>query len=173
MSFPKYLPNLANPEPLFFLPFFCSLFTSHPPPSPAPPVALPKLNYKTLKSNEKRLLVKDPNKRMTAEEACAHPWVASQRPRDDGVPRSQQIDRALTADASAGSAATDSAKALDPKVIRRLQKYKVCDHSHASSGGSGKIGAGLGVVGRVSRPRLWWGRSVGLFSPCTRSYPNE
>ncbi|CAM9519290.1 unnamed protein product [Ascophyllum nodosum] len=72
----------------------------------------------------KRLLVKDPNKRMTAEEACAHPWVASQRPRDDGVPRSQQIDRALTADASAGSAATDSAKALDPKVIRRLQKYK-------------------------------------------------
>lgn len=72
--------------------------------------------------------MKDPKKRMTAAEACAHPWIAkakSRTPSEAVVPRPQQIDRDAGSGASADAVA-DPDKALDPNVIRRISKYQVC-----------------------------------------------
>lgn len=83
-----------------------------------------------------RMLVKSPGKRMSAEEACAHPWIAKHRPRQttaskEGVAPVAQA-QAMTERQAGGEAggegegaADERSTPLDPKLVRRLRNFAV------------------------------------------------
>lgn len=86
------------------------------------------------------MLVKAPAKRMSAEEACAHPWITKPRPKPlppstGGVEPVAKAEEMMERQVEAGStgapaaaAAGDQSTALDPDVVRRLRRFAVRTH---------------------------------------------
>lgn len=81
-----------------------------------------------------RMLVKSPAKRMSADEACAHPWMTKPRQRQNGssvegvepVSQAQAMsERQEAGKGGEGAAAAESSAALDPELVRRLRNFAV------------------------------------------------
>lgn len=69
----------------------------------------------------KRLMAKAPYKRMTAEQACAHPWLANSAKRSASGDRSHEEAMSILSQPTSIES-TDTA--LDPGLIRRLTKFQ-------------------------------------------------
>ncbi|CAM9138878.1 unnamed protein product [Ectocarpus sp. 12 AP-2014] len=82
----------------------------------------------------KRMLVKSPAKRMSADEACAHPWMTKPRHKQNGVEpvaqaqaMSERQEEGKSGEGAEVVAAapptTESSAALDPELVRRLRNF--------------------------------------------------
>eukprot|EP00904_Undaria_pinnatifida_P006405 jgi/Undpi1/2895/HiC_scaffold_14.g06272.m1 len=116
----------------------------------------------------KKMLVKSPAKRMTAEAAASHPWLnpsrsrAATNQRETGdraapsltPPPEQKIDRDWGGEGvrSGGMAGEEASMALDPELVRRLKKFAV--KSWIEAGGDyGKLKrVALGVIAHSLTP---------------------
>lgn len=86
-------------------------------------------------SRLQRMLVKSPAKRMSADEACAHPWMTKPRRKQNGVEpvaqaqamseRQEEGKGGEGASAAAAPPTTESSAALDPELVRRLRNFAV------------------------------------------------
>eukprot|EP00752_Nemacystus_decipiens_P018346 g16458.t1 len=74
----------------------------------------------------KRMLVKAPAKRMSADEACAHPWITKHRPRQSAPPKEilEPGPKAQEMVERGGEKAAEESTPLDPKLVRRLRNFK-------------------------------------------------
>lgn len=98
------------------------VFDENQDPPPPPP----------LHTHRQRMLVKAPAKRMSADEACAHPWITKHRPRqslsappkDKDGPGSVPQAQAMT-ERGGEEGAEEQSTPLDPKLVRRLTKFAV------------------------------------------------
>ncbi|CAN0213342.1 unnamed protein product, partial [Ectocarpus fasciculatus] len=85
----------------------------------------------------KRMLVKSPAKRMSADEACAHPWMTKPRQRQNGssvdgvepvsqaqaMSERQEAEKGGEGAAAAALPTTEPSAALDPELVRRLRNF--------------------------------------------------
>lgn len=81
-----------------------------------------------------KLLVKAPGKRMSADDACAHPWITKHRQKitpaagGGGEPVAQAMASRGGQDTGAPSLALkeeEESNPLDPELVRRLRKFAV------------------------------------------------
>lgn len=112
-----------------------------------------------------RMLVKAPSKRMSADEACAHPWITKHRARQSSskapkggvepVAQAQcMTDRQAGDDGGGGAQADEQSASLDPELVRRLRNFAVgVFGERANVKGEGcffllVVGGGVGVPKR-------------------------
>lgn len=134
----------------------------HYAPLPAPPL-------------RQRMLVKAPAKRMSANEACAHPWITKHRPRhsaappkdkdglEPAVPKAQEMtERGEGKAAEAEEEEEGQSTPLDPKLVRRLRNFAVRGGRFVS----GRERAG--VVSKMQTAPCGIGTSRPVFPPHPR-----
>eukprot|EP00903_Cladosiphon_okamuranus_P005793 g5740.t1 len=77
----------------------------------------------------KKMLMKAPSKRMSADQACAHPWITKHRPRQSAPAKDlEPIPQAQTmaerdVEGEAGGDVKGQSTPLDPELVRRLRNF--------------------------------------------------